>query len=81
MKMKRQTDRVRRLPTSVPVPVDAQFVEKFMEGGWDRVKSIYGKRAQVWVRVIGKKNLKAMREQYLAERSAQTLVSKRKVEI
>lgn len=81
MKMKRQTDRARRLPTSVPVPVDPQFVAKFMEGGWPRVNRLWGKRAQVWIRVIGLRNLQAMRAQFLVERSAQTLMSKRKVEI
>jgi hypothetical protein len=57
------------LPTSVPVPVDEDFIPKFLEGGWARVSRIWGaKRAQVWVRVIGLDRLQAMRRDYLAGR-------------
>lgn len=69
MKTKPQLNRARRLPTSVPVPVDEQFIEKFLIGGWPRVNRLFGKRAKVWERVIGKSKLKAMRREYLAGRT------------
>lgn len=57
--------RARRLPTSVPVPVDPQFVQKFCDHGWPRVERIWGKpRVIVWARVIGVKNLIQMRREY-----------------
>lgn len=68
------------MPTSVPIDVDEQFIDKFMEGGWKRVQSMWGKRADVWIRVIGKTKLQAMRREYLAQK-AQAATGKRRVEL
>lgn len=68
MKTKQSSKRGRRLPTSVPVPVDPEFAQKFAEGGWSRVKRIWGKRADVWIRVVGLSELQAIRREYLAGR-------------
>lgn len=79
MKTKQPDRRGRRLPTSVPIAPDPQFIPKFMEGGWARVNRIWGKRAQVWIRVIGLQELKAMRREYLVQK-AQGVAGKRRVE-
>lgn len=61
--------RARRLPTSVPVPVDPEFVPKFVAHGWQRVERIWGKpRVAVWARVVGVKNLIHMRREHLKGR-------------
>lgn len=54
--------RGKRLPTHVPVPVDPEFVQTFIEGGWQRVERIWGKRrVQTWVAVIGRAKMEQMR--------------------
>lgn len=58
--------RAKRLPTSAPVPVDPQFVQTFVEGGWQRAERIFGKRrVQTWAMVVGKRALIAKRRAYL----------------
>lgn len=61
--------RARRLPTSVPIPVDPQFVQTFCEGGWARCDRIYGKRrTQTWASAIGRDRLRQMRREHLMGR-------------
>lgn len=56
--------RARRLPTSVPIPVDPEFVTTFLSYGWQRVERIWGKRrVQTWVSVIGRRELEHMRRE------------------
>lgn len=60
--------RGKRLPTSVVIPVDPEFVGLFCEGGWQRVERIYGKRrVQTWVSAMGRQKLINMRRAYVAE--------------
>lgn len=59
--------RARRLPTSVPVPVDPEFVPLFVKHGWQRVERIYGKRrVQTWADVVGRKYMIGLRRDYLS---------------
>ncbi len=54
--------RPRRLPTSVPVPVDPEFVDTFLRHGWARVERIWGKRrVQTWVGLLGRVKLERLR--------------------
>jgi len=64
-----QTDRrPRRLPTSIAIPVDPEFVKHFCAGGWQRVERIYGKRrVQTWTAVVGRDKLKQMRRDAVAK--------------
>jgi hypothetical protein len=56
--------RARRLPTSVPVPVDPEFVDTFLQHGWARVERIWGKRrVQTWVGLLGRAKLEQMRRE------------------
>lgn len=60
------THRGRRLPTSVPVPVDPEFMTRFFEGGWQRVERIYGKRrVQTWTDVVGRQSMITMRREHV----------------
>lgn len=61
--------RARRLPTSVPVPVDPEFVPTFLQHGWARVERIWGKRrVQTWVGLLGRKELEQMRREHRSGR-------------
>lgn len=61
--------RSRRLPTSVPVPVDENFIPMFVAHGWQRVERIWGKsRVAVWRRVVGVAKMRALRREFLLGR-------------
>lgn len=50
------------IPTSIALPVPTGFVAKFLEGGWQKVEAMYGKRAvQRYAAVVGRDRLKQMR--------------------
>jgi hypothetical protein len=56
------------LPTCAPKPIPVEFLEKFQRHGWERCERIWGKSTvQVYAKVIGRKRLQAMREQWRAQ--------------
>lgn len=59
--------RAKRLPTSVPVPVDPEFVPTFVRAGWQRVERMWGKRrVATWAAVVGKSDMIRRRREYLS---------------
>lgn len=61
--------RPRGLPTNIPVPVDPEFVDKFVKHGWQRVERMWGKRrVATWAAVVGKADMIRQRRAYLAGR-------------
>lgn|GEM_PF-1784452 len=62
------TRRIKRIPP--------EFEDNFIEGGWPRVNTMYGKRcANRWFVALGAERLKEARKQYLTAARSQGMAA------
>lgn len=55
------------LPTSTPKPIPAEFTNKIVAHGWQRLERMFGKgTVAVWVKAIGREKLMELRRDHLA---------------